>query len=323
MRTLLLVLTGLIVWGQAADAAEPAPEFPPGAPAPIQIDDVDRLRTWLRRGTIAERQNALARIAISSDVHLVDRDLIEAVLALVDDETYALASLRAARRMAQFDSTLVEGFTRRLLDAIKKGPEPERLEAVRVLGYARDSSKKVTAALEKIAANNDDAKLRAAALEALVRLRNPDRKALEKLTKDLQQPDAFVQQCALASLRELGPLAGPAVPAVGELMRDPGAESRQSAAVVLWKLDPEQARDAALVLAEVARDEKQQLQRLGLAGVFRRAEAVKMLAEIGVRDDAIAAVLQQLSFDDSEVLQEAAKDAYTRLTGRVPTRSGK
>jgi HEAT repeat protein len=117
---------------------------------------------------------------------------------------------------------------------------------------------------------------------------------VERLIKELQDPDSDVRSIAAVTLGEIGSEAKDAVPALIQLLQDQDAEGfvRANAALALREIGPE-AKDAVPALIQALQDQNKDV----------RKDAARALGNIG--KDAMPALIQTLKNRNIDVRSSA------------------
>ena len=141
---------------------------------------------------------------------------------------------------------------------------------------------------------------------------------VERLIKELQDPDSDVRSIAAVTLGEIGSEAKDAVPALIQLLQDQDAEGfvRANAALALREIGPE-AKDAVPALIQALQDQDKYVRRdaagalgkIGTPGAIKvakdRYRAIVTLGWIGSKDE-VPALIEALQNEDKDVRVNAA-----------------
>jgi HEAT repeat protein len=128
---------------------------------------------------------------------------------------------------------------------------------------------------------------------------------LSSLAGRLTSADWAERFHAAFTLAQLGCLAGPAVPALIEALRDDAGAVRNMAIRALGNIGPD-AQQAAARLSELLSDEEPEV----------RGQAATALGQIG-GDDAAAALEKAYADEDDEEVQEMIAAALAEIDGRA------
>ena len=215
-----------------------------------------------------------------------------------------------------------------LVETLGSGPPPARVAAARLLGKLESAAPTGAAeALERAAAEGDDA-LKAAATEALAKLRPADAGPYGPLLLKLGDEDVLARSAAAKKLVAAG---APAVPAVVGLLSDParaekaievlgqmGAAAKEAVPALIEIFgDPTLGYPATVALLSIGPGAVPAL----IAALTRpeakiRAGAARTLGEFGPYGAAAAPALQLLLSDSNERVRKAAESALARLRAR-------
>ena len=135
---------------------------------------------------------------------------------------------------------------------------------------------------------------------------------VERLIKELQDPDSDVRSIAAVTLGEIGSEAKDAVPALIQLLQDQDAEGfvRANAALALREIGPE-AKDAVPALIQALQDQDKYVRRdaagaLGEIGTPGAIKAAKDRYRAVVSEDEVPALIEALQGQDKDVRVNAA-----------------
>src|ERR1700757_2834343 len=190
-------------------------------------------KEWLYQVKSADELGDRADAAVALGRMKGDEDAVAALgEALRGDKTTGVRTV-AAESLGELGSPSA---AKQLLDALPTATEPElRARVVETLGKFKDNAE-VVAKVESIAKDDGSYRARAAALEAMARLKTPNAFETLRAAANSESPDGFLRN---ASLRALGPLGDDkAVPLLREWAA-PGKEipSRQAAISSLANLE--------------------------------------------------------------------------------------
>jgi aminopeptidase N len=207
--------------------------FDKGTQALRSVEFKKDKKEWLYQVKSADELGDRADAAVALGRMKGDEDAVAALgEALRRDKTTGVRTV-AAESLGELGSPSA---AQQLLDALPTATEPElRARVVETLGKFKDNAE-VVAKVESIAKDDGSYRARAAALEAMARLKTPN--AFETLSAAVnsESPDGFLRN---AALRALGPLGDDkAVPLLREWAA-PGKEipSRQAAISSLANLE--------------------------------------------------------------------------------------
>lgn len=233
---------------------------------------------------LADRDPGLRRDAVRGLWEYEGRDLIDALLGLLDADPNAAVRAEAALALGRFDlqaelDSLRADDAARVERALRETFEDEA-EPVEVRGRALESlgvrSEPWVAGLIRAAADSGDRRLRLSALHAMGR--SCDAAWLPELLDELKSDDAEARYEAVVAAGQIGEeeAAADVIP----LTEDEDVEVRQAAVVALGEIGGDEARD---VLQQLAAEGDESL----------REAAIEALAEIEFADDPLGAKLRE------------------------------
>jgi HEAT repeat protein len=253
-----------------------------------------RQRLWRLLEDAAADVRRGAAFALLGAFDPANSEQVAALVALLDDPDRSIrfTALSAVKQMRREDQVAVlPRLAAMLQPAVEERPE-NRAASARLLGSLKEQASDAIDKLTGAAASDPDAKVRVAALAAVVQIAEP-RDSLAPLTAGLRDAEPAVRQLAAARLRQLGAAAAPAAADLAGALADAEPAVRESAAEALIRIGPPAVQPLADQLAS--------------PHVEARKYALACLAKIGPAARPALAAIQKCQQDaDADVRRLAA-----------------
>ncbi len=232
-----------------------------------------------------------------------DSNQVTAFASLLDDTDRMVRAraLDAVRQSSHADQLAALPRLSPLLDAKREDRAENRAAIARLCGSLKQEAAAVLPALESAAASDPDAKVRSAALVAIVQIAEPQA-AVPPLTKGLADKDAAVRLVAAARLRQLGSAAAPAAKELAAVLGDQNNDTAEAAAEALIRI-------GAPAVEPVSG-------QLSSKNVSARKLALVCLARIGPAAKSAAPQIEKLKQDPDSQVRQLANAAIKQLSGQ-------
>lgn len=229
-----------------------------------------------------------------------DNEQVAAFCALLDDsDRMARArALDAVRQCSHADQLAALPRLSALLDAKREDRAENRVAVARMCGSLKQEAADSLPALQSAAVGDQDAKVRSAALAAIVQIAEPQA-AVAPLTKGLSDKESAVRLVAAARLRQLGSPAAPAAKELADALADQNNDVAEAAAEALIRIG------AAAVEPVTG--------QLSAKSVAARKLALVCLARIGPAAKSAVPQIEKLKQDPDSQVRQLANAALKQL----------
>src|SRR5262245_51877878 len=228
---------------------------------------------------------------------------VSAFAGLLDDADRMVRAraLDAVRQCSHADQLAMLPRLSVLLDANREDRTENRVAVARLCGSLKQEASDSLPALQTVAAGDPDAKVRSAALAAIVQIAEPQA-GLAPLTKGLADKDAAVRLVAAARLRQLGSTAAPAANELAATLADSNNDVAEAAAEALIRIGSAAVEPVA-----------GQLSSKSASG---RKLAVVCLALIWPSVQSTVPQIEKLKQDPDSQVRQLANAALKQLSGQ-------
>jgi HEAT repeat protein len=227
-------------------------------------------------------------------------DQVASFSKLLDDEDQTLRGfgLSAVKQMQPKDQIAAVPRLSAMLTAMRETKPENRAAIARFIGGLKREASSAAEALATTAANDSDAKVRAAGLAALVQVASPA-ECLAPLANGLGDQDAAVRLVAAAKLQSFGKSAEPAAKQLAGALADADSRVREKAAEALIGIG---APAVEVVVPQ-----------LSSPNVEAKKLALACLAKIGPAAKAALPAIAKCQSDADPVVQKLAEAALKRI----------
>jgi hypothetical protein len=248
-----------------------------------------------------------AAVFLLSQFDPANGEQVAAFTALLGDSDRMVRAraLDAAKQFSKEDQIASLPRLAAMLDAAREERADNRAAIARLCGALKGDAAAALPELERAAADDPDARVRAATLVAISQIAEPPQ-AVPLLAKGLADKEASVRLVAAARLRQLGPAASGAANPLAAALADSGADVAEAAAEALARIGGPAVEPAAGQLSSTSA----QARRLGLA----------CLLKIGRPVPSSSVKIEKLKQDPDPQVRQLAEAASQRLTGKQPSR---
>jgi HEAT repeat protein len=217
------------------------------------------------------------------------------------DSMVRARALDAARQFSDPDKRNTLPLLKGLLDPQRESRAENRAAVVRLLGSMKQEATQTLPSLGNAAANDPDAKVRAAALVAIAQLDKPEF-GVPILGKGLADTDASVRLVAAARLRQLGSAAAPVAKELAGVLADSSGDVAEAAAEALIRVGPAAVEPLAGQLSSKTASAR----KLSLA----------CLARIGPAAKSAVPQIEKCKQDADPQVRQLAEAAVKRIAGQ-------
>ncbi|MBW8883678.1 MAG: hypothetical protein JF612_02645, partial [Planctomycetia bacterium] len=232
-----------------------------------------------------------------------DSQQVSAFAWLLDDmdRMVRARALDAVKQCSHADQLATLPRLTALLDAKREDRADNRVAIARLCGSLKHEAADSLPALKTAAAGDPDAKVRSAALAAIVQVAEPQ-DAVTPLTKGLADKDAAVRLVAAARLRQLGSTAAPAAKQLATLLADEKSDVAEAAAEALIRIGAAAVDSAA--------------GQLSSKSASARKLALICLARIGPAAKSTLPQIEKLKQDPDPQVRQLANAALKQFSGQ-------
>jgi len=232
-----------------------------------------------------------------------DSNQVNAFAALLDDSDRMVRAraLDAVRQCSEAEQVGMLPRLSALLDAAREDRPENRVTISRLCGSLKAAAADALPALQAAAAADQDAKVRSAALAAIVQIAEPQA-AVAPLQKGLADKDSAVRLVAAARLRQLGLAAAPAAKDLAAALADDKTDVAEAAAQALIRIGAPAVEPVAGQLASKSAP--------------ARKLALLCLARIGPAAKSTVGQIQKLKQDPDPQVRQVAEAALKQLGGQ-------
>ncbi|HEX5105827.1 MAG TPA: HEAT repeat domain-containing protein [Pirellulaceae bacterium] len=228
-------------------------------------------------------------------------DQVAAFSALLDDDDQTLRGfgLTAVKQMREKDQIAALPRLTAMLTSMREDKAENRASIARLIGSLKEDASSAVDSLATAAADDPDAKVRAACLAALVQVAQPAL-CLLPLANGLSDADPAVRLVAAARLRLMGPVAAPAAKQLAAALGDSDARVGENAAEALIRIGAPAVEPAMAQLAS--------------QNIEAKKLALACLAKIGPDAKSALPAIEKCRSDADPVVRQLAEAAIKRIT---------
>lgn len=227
-------------------------------------------------------------------------DQVAAFSRLLDDEDQTLRGfgLSAVKLMRREDQISAVPRLTAMLDPLREPTAENRAAIARLIGTLKRDASSSADPLAAAAADDPDAKVRAACLAAIVQVAEPG-EVVAPLANGLSDPDPSVRLVAAARLRTIGPPAAPAARQLAAALGDDDQRVREAAAEALIRIGQPAVEPTAKQLAS--------------KNVEAKKLALACLAKIGPDARSALPAIKACREDADALVRQLAEAAIRRI----------